>query len=209
MTKFLFQGDSITDCDRDRNDIHNLGQGYPLIMASEFLKEHKGEFEFLNTAISGNRSVDLYARMKEDLINLKPDYVSILIGVNDVWHEFDRGAGVGTARYEMIYNMLISTVNERLPETKIFILEPFVLKGIATTEHWEDFNRRVRKHADAAKRTAEDNNVVFVPLQEEFDRLSADGDTAYWLRDGVHPTYAGHQVIKEKLTEAFLSALDG
>ncbi|MGN0526302.1 MAG: SGNH/GDSL hydrolase family protein [Acutalibacteraceae bacterium] len=208
MVRFLFQGDSITDCGRDRNDIHNLGQGYPLIMASDLLKEHKGEFEFINTAISGNRSVDLYARMKEDLINLKPDYVSVLIGVNDVWREFDRGAGVGTARYEMIYNMLISSICERLPETKVFILEPFVLKGTATAENWEDFNKKVRKHALAAKKTAEDNGAVFIPLQDEFDRLSSDGDTAYWLRDGVHPTYAGHQVIKEKLTEAFLSVLD-
>ncbi|MCQ2440740.1 MAG: GDSL-type esterase/lipase family protein [Clostridia bacterium] len=90
MKKILFFGDSITDCGRNRDNDDSLGQGYPLLIKSELGFENPERYTFLNRGISGNRIVDLYARIKKDLINLAPDYVSILIGVNDVWHEIGR-----------------------------------------------------------------------------------------------------------------------
>ncbi len=209
MVRFLFQGDSITDAGRDRNDDNNYGYGYANLMASELLRKFPGEYEFLNRGISGNRVVDLYARMKSDIVNLRPDFVSILIGVNDVWHELSSRNGVSAPRYEVVYSMLVEDLLEKLPDLKIIILEPFVLKGTATEESYGYFREEVEKRAEAAKNVAEKYGLVFIPLQEKFDKVVADGVRArYWLSDGVHPTAAGHQIIKEALMQTFTSLQD-
>ena len=202
MLKFLFQGDSITDADRNRDDENNYGYGYPNLFAAEVGKAFPGEYYFINEGISGNRIVDLYARIKSDIINHQPDYMSILIGVNDVSHELTQGCGVAPEKFSKIYSMLIEEIKDALPEIKIIILEPFVLKGSATTELWEQFNCEVRKLAEVSKQVAEQFSLKFVPLQAEFDKASSDGDTRYWSVDGIHPTAAGHQIIKEELQKA-------
>ncbi len=202
MIKFLFQGDSITDAGRIREDDANYGYGYPNLIAADFLKNRMGQYKFINKGISGNRIVDLYARMKSDIVNLRPDYLSILIGVNDVWHELQSMNGVSAPRFEVIYSMLIEDLKEKLPDIKIFILEPFVLNGVATADSWGYFRSEVELRAAATKRIAEKYDLVFVPLQERFDNAVEAGKTSYWLSDGVHPTAAGHQIIKEALVEA-------
>lgn len=199
MIKFLFQGDSITDADRMRENDANYGYGYPNLFAAEYLKNRPHEFEFINRGISGNRIVDVYARMKKDIINLKPDCMTLLIGVNDVWHELQDGNGVCAEKFEKIYSMLIEELLCELPELKIIILEPFVLKGPATQGEWDVFRSEVEKRAAASKRVAEKFNLKFVPLQARFDEVASDGDTQYWLCDGVHPTAAGHCLIKDEV----------
>lgn len=202
MIKFLFQGDSITDADRVRGDDNNYGFGYPNLTAAEYLKKMPYEISFVNRGISGNRIVDIYSRIKEDIINLAPDYMSLLIGVNDVWHELQNKNGVSAEKYEKIFCMLVEEIKEALPNIKIIILEPFVLKGPATESEWGYFRPEVEKRAAAAKRVAEKYNLKFVPLQAEFDRVSKDKDTTFWLKDGVHPTAAGHALIKDELVKA-------
>lgn len=202
MIKFLFQGDSITDADRRRDNDDNYGYGYPNLFAAEVLKDRPHEFEFINQGVSGDRIVDLYARIKMDIINLKPDYMSILIGVNDVWHELNEENGVAAEKFEKIYSMLIEEILEELPKIKIAILEPFVLVGPGTERYYDVFRAELEKRAASAKRIAEKYNLIFVPLQKKFDEVSADGDTTYWLVDGVHPTAAGHALIKDALKEA-------
>ena len=204
MKTFLFQGDSITDACREDDDRINcgLGKGYPLLVAADFLKNRKDDFCFLNRGVSGDRVTDIYARIKEDIINLKPDCMSILVGVNDVAHELTMQCGVDVVKYEKIYSMLIEEVKAALPDIKIIILEPFVLKGTATKDLWEQFDCEVRKRAEAAKRIAEKFDLCFVPLQNLFDNVAADGNAEYWSSDGVHPTSAGHQLIKEELVKA-------
>ncbi len=206
MKMFLFQGDSITDSNREDDDRVNfgLGTGYPLLVAADFLKNRKDELCFLNRGVSGDRITDVYARIKEDIINLNPDYMSILVGVNDVSHELTMQCGVDEEKYEKIYGMLIEEIKNALPDIKIIILEPFVLKGTATKEMWEMFSSEVKKRAEAAKRVAGKYSLSFVPLQELFDDVSSDGDTGYWSADGVHPTAAGHQLIKEELVKAMI-----
>ena len=201
MKTFLFQGDSITDANRDDENNFNfgLGCGYALLLASEIEKKNKGEIKFINRGNSGDRITDVYARIKEDIINLNPDFMSILIGVNDVSHELTMNCGVSPKKFRMIYELLIEEIVEALPEIKIFILEPFIMKGTATEKLWSEFNSEVRKMAEVSRQVAEKYNFVFVPLQDKFDELSSDGDTGYWSVDGVHPTSAGHQVIKEEL----------
>ena len=206
MKTFLFQGDSITDANREDDDRVNfgLGTGYPLLVAADFLKNRKGEFCFLNRGKSGDRVTDIYARIKEDIINLKPDYMSILVGVNDVAHELTMQCGVDDVKYEKIYSMLIEEVRTELPDIKIIILEPFVLKGTATVEMWELFRYEVKRRAEAAKHVAEKYSLAFVSLQNVFDDASSDGNYEYWSSDGVHPTSAGHQIIKEELIKAIV-----
>lgn len=203
MKKILFQGDSITDAGRDREDDRRRGIGYPTLVSAALGFERPNEFEFVNRGISGNRVIDLIARVKADIINLKPDYMSILIGINDVWHEVNMQNGIDTKRYEMYYNMLIEEVKEALPDIKIMILEPFVLKAEATQENWEVFRTGAEEKAAAAKRVAQKNNLVFVPLMEKFREAEKNAPADYWIMDGVHPSAMGHEIIKREWLKAF------
>ena len=205
MKTFLFQGDSITDAGRDDENQENfgLGCGYALLLASDIEKNNKGKIKFINRGKSGDRITDVYARIKEDIINLKPDYMSLLIGVNDVSHELTMNCGVAPKKFRMIYELLIEEIKESLPEIDIIILEPFVLKGTATEKLWNEFNCEVRKLADISRQVAQKYSLKFVSLQDKFDKLSSDGDVGYWSVDGIHPTSAGHQVIKEELQKEF------
>ena len=203
MKTFLFQGDSITDADRNRDDIENLGLGYPNIVASKYLSECVNEYKFINKGISGNRIVDLYARIKIDLINLKPDYLSILIGINDVWHEIQSQNGVDNEKFKRILSMLIEEIKEALPDIKIIMLEPFVLKGPATEDNWDEFRTETALRSKSVKEVSEKYNLSFVSLQDKFDEATKNTETTYWLRDGVHPTPAGHGLIAKELAEEF------
>lgn len=202
--RILFQGDSITDAGRARDNDINIGVGYPLLVKASLGFENPEKYEFFNRGISGNRVVDVYARIKNDIINLKPDVMSILIGVNDVWHEFSESPnGVDAEKYFKIYDMLISEVKNALPDIKIMIMEPFVLKACATEEKWDGFNTEVKKRAQMAKKISEKHNLPYICLQEGFDKLSENVPTSYWLGDGVHPTAMGHEYIKNQWMETF------
>ena len=203
--KILFQGDSITDAGRSREDDTVLGAGYPLLVKAALGYEAPGKYEFINRGISGYRVVDVYARIKADIINLAPDVMSILIGVNDVWHEFSHKNGVDAEKYYKIYDMLIEEVKAALPEIKIMILEPFVLKASATEEKWEEFSAETKKRAEMAKKIAQKYDLPFIELQAGFDELSKLQPADYWLRDGVHPTAMGHEYIKNRWIETFKS----
>lgn len=202
MKTILFQGDSITDAGRSREDDNNLGGGYPHLVKATLGFEHPEEYKFINRGISGNRVVDLYARIKVDIINLKPDVMSILIGVNDVWHEFDIQNGVDAEKYYKIYSMLIEEIKAALPDIKIMILEPFTLCGDGNRNYYEDFRAEVEKRAEKAKQIAEKYNLTFIPLQKKLDEADKIAP-GYWLRDGVHPTEMGHELIKREWIKAF------
>lgn len=205
MKRILFQGDSITDCRRNREDspFHILGAGYAFMSAGKLGYDNPGEYEFINRGIGGNRITDVYARMKCDIINLKPDYMSILIGVNDVWHEVTKNDGVSEKRFEKVYDMLIKDILEELPNLKIMILEPFVLKGEATSGNWEYFNCEVRKRAEVSRKIADKYNLKFVPLQDKFDEALKIHEEPYWTIEGVHPTEKGHYIIMKEWLKAF------
>ena len=202
--RILFQGDSITDWFRDYNDDTRLGSGYAQLVAASLGFSEPGEHTFINKGISGNRVVDLYARIKRDIINYRPDVMSILIGVNDVWHELgDSPNGVDADKFFKIYCMLIEEVKAALPDIKIMILEPFVLKACSTEENWDFFNTETKKRAEMAKKVAKKYSLTFIPLQEGFDKLATLAENSYWIGDGVHPTPKGHAYIKSQWLEAF------
>lgn len=203
MKTFLFQGDSITDADRQREREDGLGLGYPNMVAGEVGFKRPGEFKFINKGISGDRSTSVYARMFTDIVNIAPDYMSILIGVNDVWHGIGGENGVDPERYEQIMTMLFEDVLKKCPNVKIAVLEPFVLKGTATEERWSEFDTGVKAVAAKAKAIAEKFGFIFVPLQDKFDEVSKNTPTDCWLADGVHPAPAGHKLIANELIKAF------
>lgn len=194
----LFQGDSITDCGRDRNATNpntGLGAGYALLTAARLLAENPGaKLRCFNRGISGNRIVDLYARIKADTINLKPDVLSILIGVNDTWHEFGSGNGVAVPKYERVYRDFLTEVRAALPAIQFVLCEPFVLRCGVVTGDWvtEMDQRRV-----VVKKLAGEFGAKFVPFQAMFDAAAKEAAPEYWAGDGVHPTAAGHHRMAE------------
>lgn len=203
--KILFYGDSITDAGRARDlDIPNkqLGGGYVSYVANQLFERSLTDYDIINRGISGNRVVDLYARIKIDCWNLEPDVLSIHIGINDVWHEVKRKNGVELDRFERVYRMLISDTIAALPKTKIIICEPFVLPGTATEEEYDEF-LEVKKYAKVAKKLAEEFSLTFVPLQDALDAAGEKYGNDVILGDGVHPTMKGAVVFGNEWLKAF------
>ena len=202
--RILFQGDSITDCGRNRTLFGDLGNGYAAFTKGELELKYPTAHEYINRGIGGDRVVDLYAKIKANLINLEPDFLSILIGVNDVWHELsEHRNGVDAEKYAKIYGMLIEEVQAALPHTKIMIMEPFCLHGTATDPQWDTFRSEVEKRAAKARAIAETYNLGFLPLQKGLDELAQTMPANAVLIDGVHPTYAGHTYIKNEWIKKF------
>lgn len=207
--KIVFFGDSITDMGRARDidgQAFGYGVGYVNSVASTLKYESPEKYEIINRGIGGNRIVDLYARIKADVWNHNPDIVSILIGVNDVWHEIFGGNGVDLERFEKMYRMLIEDTKVRFPNVKFILCEPFVLKGSATDEKYEEFCE-IKKYAAVVKKLAEEYSAGFVALQDKFDKAAKKYGAAHYLYDGVHPDIAGGKLIAEEWLKAFKTLL--
>ncbi len=191
----LLQGDSITDAGRDRkrednaNDVRALGSGYALFTASRLLAG-QGDvgLKVYNRGISGHKVFQLAERWDKDCLALKPNVLSILIGVNDIWHTLN-GSYKGTVEiYERDYRALIARTQQTLPGVRLVICEPFVLRCGAVNDKWfPEFDN----YRAAARRVATDAHAVFVPFQAMFDEAVKSAPPQYWAADGVHPTIAG------------------
>lgn len=202
--KILFYGDSITDCSRTRDGgfLSGLGYGYVHNIALDLIGKDPEKYQIINRGISGNRVVDLYARIKMDCWNHNPDVLSILIGVNDVWHELNNGNGVELDRFENIYRLMLKETKQRFPNIKLIILEPFVLCGLATEQNFETF-KDVYKYARVAEKLAKEFDAKFVPLQKLLDEASEKYGVATCLTDGVHPNAYGARLIAKEWLKAF------
>ena len=201
----LFQGDSITDCGRDRqaaepNLARALATGYPLLVAAQHLSQHPDAgLRFFNRGVSGNTVPDCDARWQTDTIALAHDVVSILIGVNDYWHTLN-GSYQGTADdYERQFSALLAATRSALPKVRLMVLEPFVLRAGAVTDQWFPAFDERRK---VARRVADGAGATYLATQDLFDHLSRQAPPAYWSGDGVHPTAAGHGAIADMWMEA-------
>jgi lysophospholipase L1-like esterase len=204
MPVILFQGDSITDVGRNRsatgaNNAAALGGGYPLIAASHMMRAHPDSgLQIFNRGVSGDKVPQLQARWDADTIALKPDILSILVGVNDLWHKLNGNSNGTVAEYESQYNDLLDGTKNAFPNVRLIILEPFVLMTGAVNEKWfPEFDQR----RDAAARVAKRAGATFIPLQSMFTQLAKSAPAAYWLGDGVHPTIAGHAAIADRWRE--------
>jgi lysophospholipase L1-like esterase len=191
----LFQGDSITDAGRSREEAATpnaqpaLGNGYAWLASASLLVDRPDDkLKIFNRGISGHKVFQLAERWDADALELKPDVLSILIGVNDIWHTLN-GAYEGTVqKYEADYKGLIKRTKEALPKVKLVICEPFVLRCGAVSDKWfHEFD----KYRAAAKRVAQEAGAVFVPLHRMFERASKIAPPERWAEDGVHPSADG------------------
>jgi len=203
----LFQGDSISDCGRSREveleSIPNtgLGDGYPTLVAARLLCDNsKQDLQFHNRAISGNRVVDLYARWKRDTVYLKPDILSILIGANDTWQkEAALPNGVEVPRARKVYHDLLEWTKEVLPKTKLVLMEPYVLHFGVVQDDWiPEMAQRSAYTAELAK----EFGAIFIPTQQLLNEACQKAPAEYWLSNGVHPKYAGRQLLADAWIKA-------
>ena len=194
----LFQGDSVTDCDRKREDAEDLGLGYAVMAASLFAARYpERNVRFLNRGIGGNRVRDLRARWQEDCIELKPDVVSILIGINDTWRRFDADSITTAEEYERDYRYLLTELKEKLPDTRIVLMDPFFLP-IGDKEGWrEDLDPRIA----AVRSLAKEFGAVYIPLDGLFAAQYIASEPERYSQDGVHPNWTGHAFIAERFLE--------
>ena len=195
----LLQGDSITDAGRTNPQIGGLGNGYAAmcIRAMQALYPDYN-LTMYNRGISGNRVEDLVARWNEDCVELKPNVVSIFIGINNVWHPYTSPDVVyDIKKFEDDY---IRIVERTLAiGAKLVIMEPFAFHHAAFLEAWRErlweVNQVVRKiglrYADA-----------YIPLDGLFYQAAQKCGAAELSADGVHPTYNGHRLITEQWLKA-------
>lgn len=191
----LFQGDSITDAGRSReeagvaNQQPGLGHGYAWFAAGELLVERPTDgLKIYNRGISGNKVFQLADRWQADCLDLKPDVLSILIGVNDLWHTLD-GKYQGTVQiYERDYNALLDRTRKALPKVKLVICEPFVLRCGSVNDRWFP---QFDEYRAAARRVAAGHRAKFIPFQAMFDEAVKYAPPQEWAKDGVHPTATG------------------
>lgn len=190
----LFQGDSITDAGRSRDDDANLGWGYAALAAAWFAARFpERRVRFLNRGISGNRAADLRARWRPDCLDLRPTWVSVLIGINDTWRRYDSGEPTTARDYADAYRAILAQTRDELG-ARLIICEPFVLPVPADREAWrEDLDPKIA----AARALAREFSAIYVPLDGVFAQASARRDSAFWAPDGVHPSLAGHALIAQ------------
>ena len=195
----LFQGDSITDAGRDKSKIGEankqsaMGNGYAWLAGAELLVDQpKANYSVFNRGISGNKVFQLAERWDKDCLDLKPNLISILIGVNDIWHKLNGNYSGTVEIYERDYMALLERTRKALPKVKLVICEPFVLRCGAVTDKWfPEFDQ----YRAAAKRVSEAFHATFVPFQAMFDEAIKYAPPAHWAGDGVHPTNAGASLM--------------
>ncbi|HNQ37358.1 MAG TPA: SGNH/GDSL hydrolase family protein [Prolixibacteraceae bacterium] len=195
----LFQGDSITDAGREKsrelpNNGSSLGGGYAFLAATALL-DHFAALEpvVYNRGISGNKVYQLAARWQKDCLELKPDVLSILIGINDYWH-MRNGQYDGTLeKYEADYRALLDQTRQALPGVRLVVCEPFALPG--TTAVDESWVEPVGGYREVALKLSREFGAVWVPFQRFFDEAILHAPASWWSADGVHPSLAGSHLM--------------
>jgi lysophospholipase L1-like esterase len=186
--RILFQGDSITDGNRRRSadPNHILGHGYVFIIAAKFGAAFPDlKLDFLNRGISGNTVLDLEKRWQKDTLDLKPDVLSILIGVND------EGRGVALDQYERVYDKIITQAKSANPNLKLVLCAPFV-KPVGK------ISEGIRNRQEVVAKLARKHGGALVQFQPVFDEAAKRAPADYWIWDNVHPTYRGHQLMADE-----------
>jgi lysophospholipase L1-like esterase len=204
----LFQGDSITDSGRNKEDTgfntaRNLGSGYPMLAGAALLNKYEAlNLKVYNKGISGNKVYQLAERWDKDCLDLKPDVLSILIGVNDIWHKLN-GTYNGTIEiYRNDYIALLERTMKALPNVKLIICEPFAVNGVkAVDDKWYP---EFYDYQKSAREIAKQFRATFIPFQSVYDEAQKRAPGSYWTGDGVHPTLAGAQLM----SKAWMKALE-
>ena len=196
--KILFQGDSITDAFRKPEEInpaYQLGNGYAFLVAS-----HLGAacpdrgWEFVNRGVSGETVQQVARRWQEDALDLQPDLLSLLLGVNNIIRRNQGAADIPDAEVLDCYRRMLEQVRAQNSRIRILLLEPFLLDAGAVTAEWKSSLAPIRKGIAAI---AAELGLPLVPLQEILDEACRRAPAAYWAYDGIHPTHAGARLIAD------------
>lgn len=195
--KIVFFGDSVTDANRNREQCaanFQYGSGYVLFAKSKLTEKYFNNYEVVNRGIGGECTKDLLARFEKDVVSENPDILSILVGANDFWF--------GLELFEERYEELISKIKERLPNAKVILMQPFVLKGY----HSDSKNgvyHKIRDYAKIVDKIAEKYGYPYVKLQEELDSKAEIYGNEAILYDGIHPNVYGAKILADKWFEVF------
>jgi lysophospholipase L1-like esterase len=205
----LFQGDSITDAGRNReeagfNNPRALGTGYAMLAAVQMLEEYAElNLKIYNKGISGNKVYQLAERWDKDCIDLKPDVLSILIGVNDFWHKLNGNYSGTIEIYRNDLTALLERTKKAIPNVKLVICEPYAVPGVkAVNEKWFP---EFYDYQKAAREISDKFGAIFVPFQKVYDEAIKRAPAAYWTGDGVHAALPGAQLMAEAWLETVMN----
>ena len=212
--KILFFGDSITDSNRERSapeagrmaETYSItprayGSGFVFLTAAQLFYEKPNYYQILNRGIGGDRLPQLYARIQLDVWNENPDVLSILVGTNDVKRNKNPHY-TDIERWGRVYRMMIRDTQEKCPNTKIIICEPFDLRAKLKLQSDESYNN-VRVYAREAKKIAEEFNLPFVALQEKMEKAVDIYGIENCCHDTLHPNLVGSKIISDEWLKVF------
>ena len=197
-TRLLFQGDSITDMARGRNESdrnHYLGHSYVyLITARLDVDMPETKLEVHNRGVGGNNIADMKKRWPQDAIDIKPDLLSILIGVNDIWRLL---AGTNVKEWEADYRFILDASRKANPDLKLVLLEPFVLASgrLANPGEYKNWRGKIDLMNPIVEELSKDYDAVHIKTQSIFDAAAKQTSPAWWIWDGIHPLPQGHELI--------------
>ncbi len=196
--RVLFIGDSITDAGRDYGDSDNLGRGYAHLIAAHLSNKYPDyDLKFYNRGINGNKVLDIKNRWEEDCLALNPDVVSILVGINDVWHRVDADEEQNEetyAQFEEDFRYLLKSLAQR-SDARVVIVEPFVLPYPKDRNNWRQY---LDPRIHIIRRIANDYHAALIPMDGILNAKGIEnGFQTYTGNDGVHPTLTGHALIAE------------
>ena len=198
--KILFQGDSVTDAGRDRSNPADLGEGYPKFASAMIQDSYPDDdFEFVDLGISGNRTEHLVARLESDFIEIQPDIVSIMIGINDVWHHYSHAIETTDEEFEENYRTVLDALKSRT-NARILMIQPFLLETVDPAK--QVLCEELARKQAIIKRLADEYADAYLPLDEILHQ-EVDVEPAEYSRDGVHPTPDGAC----RIGEAYLGAI--
>ena len=202
--KILFQGDSITDAFRKPDEInpaYQLGNGYVLLIAAQLAARFPDKhWDFVNRGVSGNKILDLKNRWTNDVLAIRPDVLTIFVGVNDTLAAMQGQPSTNEQEFASAYQFLLQETRQHLPDTRFVLMEPFLLELGEVRKSWCD---HLRSRQLLVQAIASETMSDFVPTQQIFDNASKIREPAFWSYDGIHPTHAGFQLLADAWLEVF------
>jgi lysophospholipase L1-like esterase len=203
---FLLQGDSITDglwgqvCSPERSladGNHFLGHGYVYILAARIGADFpQAGFVFHNRGMSGHKVSDLEKRWDTDALALKPDVVSILVGINDTYAVIRKEPDACDAEvFEAKYRRLLQLCKEANPNVLFILGVPFIYPIGVHKENWNLWDRETSLRGEAVKRIAKDFDAVLVDYPRMFAEALDRAPIEHWTWDGCHPSVPGHELM--------------
>lgn len=202
--KILFQGDSLTECNRDKSNPDDLGNGYVWAAARLISQMYPDrDFTFVNRGVSGDRTWELLRRWQQDTIDIQPDIMTLMIGVNDTWRRYDQNDPTSVEDYEKNLRTLLDDVKANT-NAKLLMIEPFMVHE--DTDLWrEDFYLKI----NAFRRVAKEYADAYLPMDGLIAMMCVEQEPKHWSADGIHLITAGIERMGEYVATALKPLIEG